>query len=51
MARSPGARAEQDTRMAEALGVSQQELGEFRQHGVITDKMAPAIGAIAWSQR
>jgi hypothetical protein len=34
----------QDTKMAQALGISQRELGEFRQHGVITDKMAPAIG-------
>ena len=34
----------QDKRMAEAMGVSQQELGEFRQHGVITDGIAPAIG-------
>jgi hypothetical protein len=35
----------QDMRMAEALGgISQQQLGEFRQHGVITDKMAASIG-------
>lgn len=36
--------AQQDARMAQALGVSQQELGAFRQNGVVTDKMAPAIG-------
>jgi plasmid maintenance system antidote protein VapI len=34
----------QDTKMAQALGISQRELGEFRQNGVITDGMAPAIG-------
>ena len=36
--------AMQDQKMAEALGVNQQELGEFRQHGVVTEGMAPAIG-------
>jgi hypothetical protein len=35
----------QDARMANALGsISQKEIGEFRQHGVVTDRMAPSIG-------
>jgi hypothetical protein len=34
----------QDSRMARAFGISQQELGEFQHNGVVTDKMAPALG-------
>lgn len=35
----------QDARMASALGgLSQRELGQFRQHGLITDRMATSIG-------